>query len=161
MRSISRSSVVAVAVTALALVLAGTALGVKSGVWDGTTSQVNRESGYAMPFSFETNGHNKVTVIYYGGNWVGSSADCARADGPDGDRLDPNTGFRGFPIKHNRFGGSVTLGGSEHVTLHGQFKGKDVSGSFTDSFTERLPTGKIHCSTGKVRFSAKPGDELI
>jgi hypothetical protein len=161
MRCISRTSAIAAGVAAVGLVLAGSALGVKSGVWDGTTSQLNKQSGYAMPFSLETNGHNKVTVIYYGGDWTGNSKSCAQADGPDGERLDPNTGFKGFPIKHHKFGGSVTVGGTEHVTLHGQFKGKDVSGSFTDEFTDKLPGGTVRCSTGKVRFSAKPGDELI
>jgi hypothetical protein len=161
MRRISRSGATAAGVAALGLVLAGSALGVKSGVWDGNTSQLNRQSGYAMPFSFETDSHNKVTVIYYGGDWTGNSKSCAQADGPDGERLDQNTGFKGFSIKHDKFGGSVLVAGSEHVTLHGQFKGNDVSGSFTDSFTDKLPTGKVHCSTGKVRFEAKPGRALI
>jgi hypothetical protein len=141
------------AATALALTLAGTAFAVKSGIWDGNTNQ--SYSGSAMPFSLQVS-RNKVTVVYFGADFTGTSSRCALSDSPDAQRLDPNTGFKGLTIKHGKFGGRFTASG-EHVSLSGQFHGQSLSGSLTDSFT----VAGIHCTTGKVSFSAKPGNELI
>ncbi len=138
----------------VALTLAGTAFAVKSGIWDGNTNQ--SYSGGAMPFSLQVS-RNKVTVVYFGADFTGTSSRCALSGSTDAQRLDPNTGFKGLTIKHGKFGGRFTASGSEHVSLSGQFHGQSLSGSLTDSFT----VAGIHCTTGKVSFSAKPGNELI
>ncbi len=141
------------AVACLALALAGAALAVKSGIWAGNTNQ--SYGGGVMPFSLQVS-HNKVTVVYFGSSFTGTSSRCALSDSPDAQRLDPNTGFKGLAIKHGKFGGKFTVSG-ERVSLSGQFHGQALSGSFTDSFT----VAGIHCTTGKVSFTAKPGNELI
>ena len=154
MRRIVRVGGSVLAVASLALALAGAAFAVKSGVWDGNTNQSYGSA--AMPFSLQVS-RNKVTVVYFGADFTGTSSRCALSDGPDAQRLDPNTGFKGLMIKHGRFGGKFTVSGSEHVSLSGQLRGQSLSGSLTDSFT----VAGIHCTTGKVSFSAKPGNELI
>lgn len=151
MKTIIRRGTIAVTVVGMALALAGVALAVKSSAWDGNTSQPYGTTG--MPFSLVTS-HNKVTVIYYGANYTGNSTRCANADSPDAQRLDPNTGFRGFTIKHDKFGGRFNEGRGDQISVGGQFKGNTVSGSFSESFSVQ----GIHCHTGRVTFSAKPGD---
>jgi hypothetical protein len=152
MKRIIRAGAVATALAGLALALASVALAVKSGVWDGTTNQTY--AGGAMPFSLEV-AHNKVTVIYFGADFTGSAAGCANSDSPDAQRLDVNRGFRGFKIKHGKFGGKITVSG-EQISFNAKFHGQALSGAFTDSYA----VGNIHCSTGKVSFSAKPGNAL-
>ena len=154
MTRIVRSCAITAVVVGVALALAAGALAAKSGIWDGSTSQTFGTG--ALPISLEVS-HNKVTVIFYGANYTGNSTRCARADGPDAQRLDPNTGFKGFKIKHNKFGGRFNAGSGDQISLGGQFKGNTVSGSFSESFSVE----GIHCHTGRVTFSAKPGDELI
>ncbi len=153
MKRIFRSGAVVIALAGLALALANVALAVKSGDWDGTTNQTY--SGHAMPFSLQVS-HNKVTVIYFGADFTGSNSRCANSDSPDAQRLDVNRGFKGFKIKHEKFGGKITVSG-EHISFNAQFHGQTLSGTFTNSYA----VGSIHCSTGKVSFSATPGNTLV
>jgi hypothetical protein len=153
MKRILHAGMIAMALAGLSLASASVALAVKSGVWDGTTNQ--SYTGGAMPFSLEVS-HNKVTVIYFGADFTGSTSGCANSDSPDAQRLDVNRGFKGFKIKHGKFGGKITVSG-EQISFSGKFNGQAVSGTFTDSYA----VGSIHCSTGKVSFSAKPGNALI
>jgi hypothetical protein len=141
------------ALAAVVLASAGAAFATKSGVWSGSTNQPYNGGG--MPFALQVS-KGRVTAIFYGANFTGSSQ-CAESDSPDAQRLDPNTGFAGLKIKHRKFAAKFEDSYGEHITVSGRFKGRNLTGSFSDSFS----TAGIHCSTGKVRFTAKPGGSLI
>lgn len=151
MLDVRRSAIIAIAASVL-LACCGVAFAAKSGRWSGATSQTY--SGGGMPFALEVS-HKKVTVIYYGADFTGS-AGCANVDSPDAQRLDPNTGFKGIAIKHEKFAAKFKDAADEQISISGQFKGKTLSGSLSDSFA----SAGLSCSTGKVSFTAKPGGSL-
>jgi hypothetical protein len=148
---------IAIAVTGISLLLATPAGAVKSGIWSGTTKQtyMGPETTSQMPIGLQIK-QGVVIAIDFGADFKGNSPECAVTDGPDAERLEVNTGFKGFEIKHERFTGTVTVQG-QTVAVKGQFKGKHLRGSLTDSYK----VFSTHCSTGRVPFTAKPGGSLI
>ncbi len=138
---------------ALACVLAGVADGAPSGLFSGTTDQ--RTNGAALAFSLTVtdDGVQQVYGIEYNANYTGNSPLCASRFDGSLTSIAP-----ALVIKHGAFSATNVKNGSslDLITgLQGRFHRDRVTGSFTETFTaKRAHLPPIHCSTGKVTFTA-------
>jgi hypothetical protein len=145
--------------TALVLMLVATAAAASPGDYTGTTSQTLR--GHALSFGVEvlaaTRHHPEaVHELQYTADYTGTNAVCAKHFDGSTTRVFPS-----IPVSHSSFSAAKTkVGGSSLDIVHnlqGQFSGKRLTGSFTESFSAYDPNIKktVHCTTGKVQFAAR------
>jgi hypothetical protein len=134
------------------VVLAGVTLASTGGAYTGTTSQTY--SGRALKFGLTATG-TMVTSVGINAVFTAGRSKCASFF-LFGDNLARSLGFKGFRIKNHKFSAKAySVSGSERLTIEGQFKGKTVTGSFTDLWHTAGGSASVHCGTGKVNFEAR------
>ena len=152
------SRLAAPALVALAVAAPAVAATFQSGSYEGTTSQINKQTGKHRKITFKADAVNgEVTKIkFYAKGTCTDGGTSGRLHGTPPERLFADVDDTGhFNMVAKSPSGATT------VRVQGDLAGSKASGTlsvksrFNSKTNEPDPNGSIRCSTGKVTWSAK------